>query len=158
MGRSDVDEAAIPEHLQEGWKAYQDWWMARYRSGNPLPQGGTFILNRRAVLLDELYRFHVEAAQGLGVAFEDIKMELETDSLGRVAPRIDFSPPRGWAAPIARISTSHDPAILDRLQSEYVTGYLKTLYDQMQGRLRTRIASLSQIRPDLQPPLPQNGA
>lgn len=140
--QSDV---TVPSHLQEGWQAYRQWWEARYRSGNPLPAGGAFILNRRAVLLDELYRFHCEVADGLGLPLRAVTLDLETDEKGRVAPKAEICPPPGWTPPTCADNGD------DTVAQEYVTGFLKVVYDQMQTRLSRRVSALSQIRPELAP-------
>jgi hypothetical protein len=144
-------EGLLPDHLKEGWKAYQEWWVARYRSGNPLPPGGVFILNRRAVLIDELFRFHVEAAHGLNVPFEAVKVDLEADALGRPVPRVDVRPPAGWAPDLPRRMVLECGRNLDKLANEYVAGFLKVLYDKMQERIAIRVRSLSAIRPEACP-------
>jgi hypothetical protein len=124
--------------------------MSRYRSGNPLPPGGTFILNRRAVLLDELFRLHLEAAHGLGVPFDAITVDIEMDARGRPVPKVDVKPPPGWMPDVPKrvIIEAGDN---DKVMSEYIAGYLKVLYGQMSDRITVRVKSLSQVRAELAP-------
>lgn len=142
-------EELIAPHLKEGWQAYREWWVARYRSGNPLPPGGVFILNRRAVLIDELFRLHVETAHGLNVPFEAVKVDLEVDAQGRPVPKVDVRPPEGWGPDLPKRMILESGGNLQKLASEYVAGYLKVLYDKMQERIAVRVRSLSEIRHDV---------
>lgn len=144
-------EGQIPGHLQLGWEAYREWWEARYRSGNPLPEGGVFLLDRRAVLLDELWRLHLEAAQGLSLPVEAITVDVAQDADGRLRPRLDVHFPDGWAAGQPFSAESSGSADRERLINEYVTGYLNVLYSGMQRRLKSRMAALYKIRLDLFP-------
>lgn len=139
-----MDDAAqkVPEHLKEGWEIYQAWWMARYRSGDPLPMGGVFLINRRSILLDELARLKVEAASGLQLPLDAIQINLEPGQGTRVQPRVDVKFPRGWCP--GGLSDS-DPD-RDRLVNEYVSGYLRVLYDALQKRLTRRLAALGGAR------------
>jgi hypothetical protein len=144
-------EGLIPDHLKEGWRAYSDWWVARYRSGDPLPPGGCFILNRRAILMSELFRLHVEVAHGLGVPFDAVKMELETDSMGRPVPKLDVFPPEDWMPDVPKhviMAAGGDRA---KLIKDYVSGFIAGADRQMRERLSTRLQSLTQIRPELAP-------
>lgn len=139
----------VPGHLKEGWTAYREWWEARYRSGDPLPAGGVFILNRRAVLLDELWRLHVEAAAGLGVPVEAITIDLQTDAQGRIRPEVGFTPPNAWVPPVPAHVRLAAGSGTDQIVQEFVSGFLKRLYSQMQARLTSRVESLSRVRQDL---------
>jgi len=144
-------EGLLPDHLKEGWRCYRDWWVARYRSGNPLPAGGVFILNRRAVLMDELFRLHVEAAHGLKVPFNSVKVGLEVDARGRPVPLVDVNPPEGWTPDVPKRVMMESGRDMQRIAQEYVSGYLNVLYQQMQERVKARIVGLGKIRPELQP-------
>jgi hypothetical protein len=146
----DVEATAglLPDHLKEGWMCYRDWWVARYRSGDPLPPGGVFILNRRAILMDELFRLHVEAAHGLGVPFDNITVDLDVDAAGRPVPRVDVRPPPGWMPDVPKrvIMAGGD---CDKLKNEYVTGFLNMKYRHLQERLSKRLKSLVTTRDDV---------
>lgn len=151
----DNDEAAqvegiLPDHLKEGWKAYRDWWLSRYRSNNPLPTGGVFILNKRAVLLDELFVLHVEAAVGLKVPFEAVKVDLDIDALGRPVPQLDVRPPEGWGPDLPK-RVIMEGGDRQKLVEEHVSGYLKVLYAKMRERLAARVKSVAKNRPDVAP-------
>jgi hypothetical protein len=148
---AEAAAALLPDHLKEGWKCYRDWWMSRYRAGDPLPPGGVFIMNKRAVLLDELFRLHVEAAHGLGVAFEQVTVDLDIDAMGRPVPTVDVRPPPGWMPDLPKRVIMEAGKDREQLANEYVSGYLQQLYKQLQERIAVRVRSLSANRPELQP-------
>lgn len=144
-------ESLLPGHLKEGWKTYQAWWLARYRSGNPLPPGGVFILNRRSILLDELFHLHVEAAHGLGVPFEAIIVRLDVDAAGRPVPQVDVYPPEGWMPDVPKRAIMEAGPDRQQLANDYVAGYLNVAYRHLQERLAVRLKSLDRIREDVAP-------
>lgn len=150
MEPTEDHQELIPSHLRQGWQAYRDWWMARYRSGDPLPEGGVFFLDRRAVLLDELWRLHLEAAQGLTLPVEAITVDVVQGADGRLRPQLDVRMPPGWIEkqPLSSGASAEDR---DRLVNEYVSGFLNVLYSGLQRRLKTRVTALGDIRQDVVP-------
>ncbi len=150
QSEQEAIEGILPDHLKDGWKCYRDWWIARYRAGDPLPPGGVFILNKRAILLDELFVLHVEAAAGLKVPFEAVKVDLDIDAMGRPVPKVDITPPDGWGPDLPK-RVIMEGGDRQKLAQDYVSGYLNVLYNKMRERLAIRVKSLTSTRPDVAP-------
>lgn len=116
----------IPKHLEEGWKAYRDWWEARYRSGDPLPPGGCFILNRVSVATEQFELMRRAVAEELRVPVTHVLFSLPDASCGVI-------PQPGWGD----------------FENAYAKATLKKEWENCLSRVEKLVETLNNIREDI---------
>jgi len=143
----------IPEHLQEGWKAYAEWAEAMARAGEPLPPGGVFVCNRNTVLKGCLIRLHVSICRELKMPPDCVKIDVERNDFGGIEPRVDVIPPPGWTRNVYFNGKDLPPGKrVDEFINAYIVGVLERYYDEFRKDVEERLQGLERCaRPDLDP-------
>jgi len=138
----------IPEHLVEGWKAFEDWRIARERAGIPLPPGGYFVLNKHTVLKDAIGRYRQQIANRLHLPLVCVKIDLDRDDAGRLRPVTDVNPPEGW---LQRWTGGHGGTRVEDYARQHIQDVLRECYQELQQEILRRVAGLLEDRQDLLP-------
>lgn len=137
----------IPQHLQEGHKAFTEWRDARTRAGIPLPPGAVFILNKQTVLKDALGRYRLAVAKRLLMPISCVKLDFDYDDAGRMRPITDVDPPDGWLK--AWTGKNEGGTRVEDFAREHIQRVIREEYLLLQANLPGRLQGLQVGRPDL---------
>jgi len=124
MNDNSTDLAnALPEGLRQGWINFNQWAVAREKAGSPLPPGGVFILDKFAVLKDELLVLKHLISEKLNIKPESVDVDIETID-GNVLPKINVKD-------------------VDEIDEKEVDSTLRECCDIFRAKLRDRLDNLS---------------
>jgi len=143
----------VPQHLREGWEVFQAWARARQASGQPLPPGGQFILNKQAILKDAVFILRERLVNELQLPPQFIELQLERDDDGGLTPKVQVRWPNEWLKRFQQpgIKTAPGQSIEDFARS-FVQAVLKNQFDGFKAEAEARATILDQPgRDDLAP-------
>jgi hypothetical protein len=119
----------------EGYKCYREWAEAMARAGQPLPPGGTLLINRTSVFVSRLLDLRQVIADELRVDLACVVIDVDTHPItGRLTPKVEIDLPDGGD-----------------LTEAHARGVIKTFYERFQADVNARLDSLARSdRTDLE--------
>lgn len=143
-------DAAL-EQLNAGWRDYRQWFDARARAGRPLPPGGVFLLQREAVIRDEMTALFGRVVSTLRVPANCVRVQLrQGKDDGKLYPAIDVNPPDGWLQTI-RFSNPPDGQTVRQMAQTYIRSVLTQEYAKVRDGVSRRCARIDDQRAELAP-------